>query len=96
MLLERVQEFFGTGRTVTIPTPIIVPTYHVPIPIAVPSLLPLRQAPMRGNQIKKSYRLLRDRFSRASREPITLSPKLIPERDETAEIMEKRYVDLFA
>ena len=109
-LLEQVQEFVGIERTVTTPTPIVVPTSTiVPIPIAVPSFVTLHRVPPRGSQkvetptrrsrIKKfleNLRRLRDKFSRASREPVTLSRGLVPERDENAEITEKRYVDLFA
>jgi len=109
-LLQQGQEFLGIERTVAAPTPIIIPTYStIPIPIAVPSFAPLHQVPTRGSQkvetptrwsrIKKfldSLRRLRDKFSRASREPVTLSRGLVPERDENTEIMEKRYVDLFA
>jgi len=109
-LREQVQEFLGIERTVTTPTPIVVPTFStVPIPIAVPSFGPLNQVPSRGSQkvetptrwsrIKKfleSLGRLRDKFRRASREPVTLSRGLVPERNENAEVMEKRYVDLFA
>ena len=108
-LAAQVQEFFGIERTVAAPpTPIIVPTFAtVPIPIAVPSPPRLHQAPPRGLQkaeaptrwgrIKKfliSLMRLRDMFGRANREPVTLSRGLVPELDENAEIMEKRYVGL--
>ena len=109
-LAVQVQEFFGIERTVTaLPIPIVVPTFAtVPIPIAVPSPPRLHQAPPRGLQkaetstrwgrIKKfliSLIRLRDMFGRASREPVTLSRGLVPELDENAEIMEKRYMGLF-
>lgn len=109
VLAAQVQEFLGIEGTVAaLPTPIVVPAFAtIPIPIAVPSPR-LHQAPPRGPQkaetptrwgrIKKfliSLKRLRDMFSRASREPVTLSRGLVPERDENAEIMEKRYMDLF-
>jgi len=103
-LLEQVQEFLGIERAVTTPTPIVASSFS-----AVPPLGPLHQVsprrlrkagtPTRWSRIKKfleSFGRLRDRFRRASREPVTLSRGLVPEREENAEIMERRYVNLFA
>lgn len=109
-LREQVQEFLGIERTVATPTPIVVPSFStIPIPIAVPSFGHLHQVPPRGFQkvetptkwsrIKRfleNLGRLRDKFRRASREPVTLSRGLVPEHEENAEIMERRYVDLFA
>ena len=110
MLAAQVQEFLGIEGTVAaLPTAIVVPAFAtVPIPIAVPPPprphqtsprgLQKVETPTRWGRIKKfliSLKRLRDMFSRASREPVTLSRGLVPERDENAEIMEKRYMDLF-
>lgn len=110
VLLEQVQEFLGTGGPATIPTPIVVPTpATVPIDVLPPAPSPEvpprgsrkgkgMKAPVRRGSLQKfrdGFKVLLTKFSRASREPVTLSSGLVPEREENAEITGKRYVKLF-
>jgi hypothetical protein len=45
--------------------------------------------------IREKFRLFLARFARASREPVTLSEVLLPEREENAEIIQARFGRLF-
>jgi len=54
---------------------------------------------MRWGRIQKfleNFRRLWAKFSRASREPVTISGGLVPEREENAEVTEKRFLKLFS
>jgi len=89
----------------TDPAPIVVPS---PVPIRQASVY---QVPSQGSRkgggaggharrtsfqkIQDKFRLLRAKFSRANRGPVTLSEGLVPEREENAEVVEKRYAKLF-
>jgi len=100
-LLEQVQEFLGLERPVVTPIPIVAPaSATVPIPVAV------HQLPSQGTQkgkgvktngrknslqrIRDKLKLLLAKFGRVNRGPITISEGLVPEREEGAEVVEKR------
>jgi len=83
----------------------------VPIPVPVPSPASVHQVPPRESRngggtvghvrrtkfqrIREKFRLLLAKFSRTDRGPITLSDGLVPEREENAEVVEKRFGKLF-
>lgn len=107
-LLEQIQEFLGIERPAVTPTPVVIPAFAlVPIPVAVPSRnlhhAPLQCSPKpkpltRWAKIQKfldSFKRLWAKFSRANREPVTLSRGLVPEREENAEVAETRYTEFF-
>lgn len=88
-----------TSTMVPIPVAVLSP---VPAP-QVPS-----RGPRKGKEVKPPtrrlsglqkfrdrFKLLLAKFSRASREPVTLSSGLVPERKEDTDITEIRYVELF-
>jgi len=108
-LLDQIQGLFSGESSATMPIPVVVPTLAtVPIPVAVPSPVPPHHPPPRGPQKVKTvtrwgriqkflenFRRLWAKFSRASREPVTLSRGLVPDHEENAEVTEKRFGGLF-
>ena len=108
-LVEQIQDFLGIGRPAVTPTPAVIPTLSlIPFPVAVLSPVPPPQIPPQGppnakpsrwKEIQKFLGSFRRRlwakFIRASREPVTLSRGLVPEREENGEVFGARYGELF-
>ena len=92
---------------IVVPTSTMVP---IPVAVLSPAPAPRvpSRGPRKGKEVKPPtrrlsglqkfrdrFKLLLAKFSRASREPVTLSSGLVPERKEDTDITEIRYVELF-
>ena len=107
-LLKQVQDFLSPATPADVPNPTAVPgPSTVPTLAVLPPPVLAHRVSARSSKkgvmasTKEGLRKLRDRskvllgmFTRASREPVTLSRGLVPERDEDAET-QRRYEDLF-